>query len=85
MPRPPARETAAARAPPPANAIGAETIGWRSLNALVNRVESVGIGDSVPFEAFNRVSHLFRKQWSWKAERHRRHYRVVSSVGDNLE
>ena len=39
MPRPPARETAAARAPPPANAIGAETIGWRRLKALVNRVK----------------------------------------------
>jgi hypothetical protein len=40
-PRPPALVTAAASAPPPARAIGAETMGWRILRVQVSRVESI--------------------------------------------
>jgi hypothetical protein len=42
------------------------------LKALVNRVESVGIDDSVPSDPFNRASYLFRKRshhrWSGDTE-----------------
>src|ERR1035437_10611678 len=57
-PRPPARVTAAANAPPPAKAIGADTIGYRIFSARVSLVENIVIDAPSPGPAVRERSSI---------------------------